>query len=65
MLDYPALVRKLVLSGTGPGVGNEDPDIAQPKAKLVAELATKDPDLEAMATLFFYPSESSRAAAVE
>jgi pimeloyl-ACP methyl ester carboxylesterase len=66
-LDHPDLVRKLILSGTGPGVGSENPHISQPNAALVAKLATaeKDPDLEAMTTLFFYPSESSRAAAVE
>jgi pimeloyl-ACP methyl ester carboxylesterase len=67
VLDHPDIVRKLILSGTGPGVGSEDPKIPQPKAALVAQLATitGGMDFEAMAALFFYPSESSRAAAVQ
>lgn len=44
VLDHPTLVRKLILSGTGPGVGSEDPHIDSPNAALVAKLASVDPD---------------------
>jgi pimeloyl-ACP methyl ester carboxylesterase len=65
-LDHPSLVHKLILSGTGPGVGSEDPQIASPNDARVGELATgESPDLAAMTTLFFYPTETSKAAAVE
>ena len=61
------MVHKLVLNGTGPGVGLEIPNIPAPKAAEVAKLATsaEGPNFEAMRTLFFYPTESSRATATE
>jgi pimeloyl-ACP methyl ester carboxylesterase len=67
VLDHPDLVRKLILSGTGPGVGIENPNIANPNAIRIGQLAANDngPDLESMKILWFYPSESSRAAADE
>jgi pimeloyl-ACP methyl ester carboxylesterase len=65
-LDHPSVVHKAVLSGTGPGVGSEDPNIPSPNDARVGELATGEkPDLDAMTTLFFYPTESSRAAAAK
>ena len=67
VLDRPDMVHKLVLSGTGPGVGLENPNIAAPNSAEVRKLATsaEGPKFEAMRTLFFYPTESSRAAAAE
>jgi pimeloyl-ACP methyl ester carboxylesterase len=63
-LDHPDLTHKIVLSGTGPGVGSEDGNVATPNDAKVGELATLPaPDFEGMHTLFFYPSETSKAAA--
>lgn len=67
VLDHPDMVQKLLLSGTGPGVGMGKPNIPAPNAAEVGKLATsaEGPNFEAMRTLFFYPTESSRAAATE
>jgi len=59
-LDYPRLVRKLVLAGTGPG-GGEGIQVADPKVREVSGRPVLG--LEEFLYLFFSPSEASRAAA--
>ena len=55
-LRHPAMIRRLVLVGTGPRGGEPSQD---PK---VGEYATGEPGLEAFLYLFFSPSETSQAA---
>lgn len=64
-LDHPEIVRKLILSGTGPGVGpNGGTNVPSPNSAAVGELATTaNVEFDAMYTLFFYPTETSKAAA--
>jgi pimeloyl-ACP methyl ester carboxylesterase len=59
-LDYPELVRKLVLAGTGPGGGEG----VQPAAPEVREISGRPVlGLEEFLDLFFSPSNASKGAA--
>jgi pimeloyl-ACP methyl ester carboxylesterase len=58
-LDYPHLVRRLVLAGTGPG-GGEGIVLAGPEIRQVSGRPVLG--LEEYLYLFFSPSEASRAA---
>jgi pimeloyl-ACP methyl ester carboxylesterase len=60
-LDHPALVRRLILAGTGPG-GAEGLQVAAAKVFDIAGRA--DPEFDDFLYLFFSPSVASRAAAV-
>ena len=64
-LDHPEIIRKLVLTGTGPGKGPDgQPDILNFNAARALEIATKETSsFEDMYKLFFFPSDTSKAAA--
>ena len=61
-LRHPAIVRRLVLVGTGPrgGEPSQDPKTAEYGAS--TDPATGESDLEAFLYLFFRPTETSQAA---
>jgi pimeloyl-ACP methyl ester carboxylesterase len=65
VLEHPKLVRKLCLSGTGPGAGPSGaPHITNPNEAKVGELATTEvAGFEEMYPLFFYPTETSKVLA--
>lgn len=57
-----SLVRKLIISGSGPGRGpNGGQELIDPDPKITNENALGNIQLENMLNLFFYDSDSSRA----
>jgi pimeloyl-ACP methyl ester carboxylesterase len=61
-LQYPMLVRRLVLVGTGPRGGEPSQDAEYPKHATSTDPATGESALDAFLYLFFSPSAHSQAA---